>query len=152
MANMGRLTVGGFDGAALSELRRRYDLTQEDLAVMIGLQSSSSISAWEKGVSIPGPANFSRLVEVLGVTPDALLKPPDELGGIGQYRTRAAMSQPQAAKETGIGLTALRLIERGVRPPDDDEVAALARAYGVPETEVRRLAVNLYEHRRGRRP
>ena len=150
MNRMSRLAVRGFNHEALIELRRRAEMTQEDLAILLGV-SSTSISSWELGKSAPDPANFARLSEVLGGVQDKLLRQVDELRGLAEHRVRAGLSQIKAAEAAGMPGNALRLIERGVRLPTPDERAALAAAYGIPQAEVERLAENLHRHRKDRK-
>ena len=50
----------------IKELRNEKDLTQMDLAVRVGV-STTTVRMWEKGVSEPKPENKDKLEEVLGV-------------------------------------------------------------------------------------
>lgn len=150
MTHMTRLAVSGFNHDALARLRTQAGLTQEDLAVRIGV-STTSISGWELGRSAPEPANFDKLVTALGARKSALLGAVDPLRGLAEHRARAGLNQQQAADEVGIPVSALRTIERGVRLPNPTERAALAKAYRISRAEVERLSAALHEHRKGGR-
>ena len=149
MNRMSRLAVQGFNGDALLRLRHAAGMTQEDLAIHIGV-STTSVSSWELGRSAPDPTNFAELKRIFAHAAEELLDAVDPLRGLAQHRTRAGYSQDQAAKAAGLSVGAVRLIERGVRLPTDDERAALAAAYGITEAEVNRLSENLHHHRKGR--
>ena len=151
MNGMGRLMVSGFNHKALASLRQKMALTQEDLAIAVGV-ASPSISGWESGRTAPDPGNFARLVDVLGVERATLLNDVDELQGLAEYRKRAALSQPKAAETMGLSLAALRHVERGVRLPTPAEAEAIAQAYGITAREVQRLCTNLHQHRKARLP
>ncbi|WP_194291508.1 helix-turn-helix domain-containing protein [Cumulibacter manganitolerans] len=144
---MSRLAVTGFQADVLQRLRLERGMTQEDLAIQLGV-STTSISSWEHGRSVPDPANYARLRATFGGD-DALLREVDELRGLAQHRARAGLSQRQAAEQTGLTLAVIQLVERGVRLPTDSERAALAAAYGITEDEVARLSENLHAHRKG---
>ena len=149
MNRMSRLAVTGFQADVLQRLRLERGMTQEDLAIQLGV-STTSISSWEHGRSVPDPANYARLRATFGGD-ERLLREVDPLRGLAQHRARAGYSQQQAAQEAGIPLGALRLVERGVRLPTEHERAAIAEAYGITETEVARLSENLHAHRKGER-
>lgn len=150
MTHMTRLAVSGFNPDALLRLRTEAGLTQEDLAIRIGV-STTSISGWELGRSAPGPTNFDKLAKALGARKGALLGAVDPLHGLAEHRARAGLNQQQAADEVGIPVSALRTIERGVRLPTTQERAALAKTYRISRAEVERLSTALHEHRKGGR-
>ena len=150
MAHMTRLAVSAFNRDAMMRLRAQAGMTQEDLAVQIGV-STTSISSWELGRSAPEPANYEKLAKVLKARKGELLGAVDPLRGLAEHRARAGLSQRQAADEIGIPVSALRTIERGVRLPTPQERAALAKAYRISRAEVERLTTALHEHRKGGR-
>lgn len=150
MTLMTRLAVSAFNRDAMVRLRTEAGLTQEDLAIRIGV-STTSISGWELGRSAPEPANFQKLVKALRARKGELLGAVDGLRGLAEHRARAGLSQPEAAEQVGIPVNALRMIERGVRLPSPQERAALAKAYRISRAEVERLSTALHEHRKGAR-
>ena len=59
-------------GTRIAKWRREKGMTQEDLAVKLGV-SSQAVSKWENDVSCPDISLLPQLVRVLGVTADELL-------------------------------------------------------------------------------
>ena len=57
----------------IKKLREKKKLTQEDLAVMLGMKRSA-ISKWETGEALPRAETLKRLAKILGCTIDELLK------------------------------------------------------------------------------
>ena len=154
IGSMARARVSGFNREGLIRLRTERGLTQEGLAIMIGV-SPMSISAWERGRSAPDPANFARLSAALRDRGGDLVRPVNAARGLIEYRQRAGLSQTQASDRTGIALSTLRMIERGARLPTPDERAAIAKTYKISRGEVKDLTHDLHEYRRrhkGERP
>jgi transcriptional regulator with XRE-family HTH domain len=58
---------------SLKILRRRKGLTQEDLARLLGV-SRITIARWETGQRFPTTEQLIKLSEILGVSPEELLK------------------------------------------------------------------------------
>lgn len=147
MNRMTRLAIKGFNPDVLLRLRREREMTQEDLAIQLGV-STTAISSWEHGRSVPDPTNFARLLQTFGGD-KRLLSDVDELRGLAEHRARAGLSQREAAKQAELSIGALQQIERGVRLASDTEKKALAEVYGITEDEVARLSENLHTHRKG---
>lgn len=59
-------------GTRIGRLRRRNGLTQEDLAVKLGV-TPQAVSKWENDISCPDISLLPELVKILGVTSDELL-------------------------------------------------------------------------------
>ena len=51
-------------GGILQSVRRTMFLTQKELAQISGIPKPS-ISAWERGVALPSPANINKLLAVI---------------------------------------------------------------------------------------
>lgn len=60
------------DGERLRAARRARDLTQTELAELVGI-SMKSIAAYERGIRDPGTETVAKMAEVLGVTSDHLM-------------------------------------------------------------------------------
>lgn len=60
-------------GSRIRSLRKEHGMTQEALAEQLGV-SRQSISAWEKGQSVPSVENLQALAQVFGIGIDALLQ------------------------------------------------------------------------------
>ena len=58
-------------GEKISELRRKAELTQRDLALKIGV-TRSAVGNYEQGVSFPREDVLYRLFDALGCTPNEL--------------------------------------------------------------------------------
>ena len=54
-------------GKFISECRKEKQLTQEQLAVQLGV-TSKSISKWENGNCLPDASKYKSLCEILGIT------------------------------------------------------------------------------------
>lgn len=59
-------------GSRISKLRKGKNMTQEELASLMGV-SSQAVSKWENDVSCPDISLLPQLAKVLGVTTDELL-------------------------------------------------------------------------------
>lgn len=57
----------------IRKLRRAKDITQRELAAMLGLERST-VSKWEKGVALPRGKTLIKLAEILECTVDELIK------------------------------------------------------------------------------
>ena len=58
-------------GKFISECRKEKQLTQEQLAVQLGV-TSKSISKWENGNCLPDASKYKPLCEILGITVNEL--------------------------------------------------------------------------------
>ncbi|MFV0535310.1 MAG: helix-turn-helix domain-containing protein [Cumulibacter sp.] len=150
MTPMGRVGITGFDRQALSRLRRAAGMTQEDLAIIVGVDGSA-VSSWEQGRTVPSPQSLDALRAALRDTEGQLVGELDPLRALAQCRARAGLSQKQAAVATGLTPHAVRQIERGVRLPTTDEAAAIGAAYGISTADVQRHADALHQHRKAGR-
>ena len=59
-------------GSRIAQLRKGKGLTQEELAVKLGV-SAQAVSKWENDISCPDISLLPQLVRILGVTADELL-------------------------------------------------------------------------------
>ena len=67
-------------GEILKDLRRKKDITQEELADILGV-TSQSVSRWEKGVCYPDMELLPAIANYFNVTVDDLL-------GMNEIRSR----------------------------------------------------------------
>lgn len=51
----------------LRSISRSHDLTQMDLAQLLGIQSTNRISRWENGLSYPHVPNLMKILEIYEV-------------------------------------------------------------------------------------
>lgn len=53
-------------------LRKKYDMSQEELANKLGYKSFTTIQKWESGVSEPSVSMVKKIAELFGVTMDQI--------------------------------------------------------------------------------
>lgn len=70
-------------GKNISELRKKNNLTQEELANMLGV-SPQAVSKWENDAACPDISLLSKIAEIFGVTIDELM---NEQGSINSQKT-----------------------------------------------------------------
>ncbi len=70
-------------GKNISELRKKNNLTQEELANMLGV-SPQAVSKWENDAACPDIALLPKIAEIFGVTIDELM---NEQGSIHSQKT-----------------------------------------------------------------
>lgn len=58
-------------GMEIRKHRQSWNLTQDDLARMLGV-SQASITAWERGTRTPDPETLVKLVKALDIDPRVL--------------------------------------------------------------------------------
>lgn len=146
MSRMARFRVRNLNRDALVRVRKERGLTQEDLALRIGLVTNT-VRKWEGGHAQPNPEAFQSLIAVLGVDQSELLVVTDELDELAVQRQVAGLTQTAAAEATGILKHRLRDIERGVRLPTDAEARAIADVLNIDASEVHRFSRRLHEYR-----
>ena len=56
----------------LRYLRKKHDMSQEDLANKLGYRSFTTIQKWESGVSEPSVSMVKKIAEIFGVTMDQI--------------------------------------------------------------------------------
>lgn len=94
-------------GGKISELRRRKDWTQDELAQRVGV-SAQAVSKWETGQSMPDIALLSPLADAFGVSVDALLN--------------GTISEVVRAEEVTVRQRATQLVMRVVDPAEEGPV------------------------------
>ena len=70
-------------GKNIADLRKKNNLTQEDLANMLGV-SPQAVSKWENDAACPDIALLPKIAEIFGVTIDELM---NEQGSINSQKT-----------------------------------------------------------------
>lgn len=60
-------------GVVIRQHRQSWDLTQEDVARMVGV-SQASVTAWERGTRTPDPEMLVKLVKALDIEPRLLFE------------------------------------------------------------------------------
>lgn len=72
-------------GQKLKEIRKRFGLSQEQLAEIINV-SRQSITKWESDNGLPDVSNLQELSKVFGVTVDYLLNGENQLPALTMRR------------------------------------------------------------------
>ena len=60
-------------GSRIAELRRKKNMTQEELAAELGV-TPQAVSKWESGASDPSTSNLLALAKLYGVSAEDLLR------------------------------------------------------------------------------
>jgi transcriptional regulator with XRE-family HTH domain len=131
----GRQGASGFDGSRLRAIRVAAQLSQRQLAELIGV-NNTLIASYEAGRTVPRVDRLAELAEALGVAPDELTldEPADSLE---RLRVRAGLLQAEVAQRAGMTRTKYAAIERGqISAVSRDDALALAAALGADVEEV----------------
>lgn len=140
-------------GAKLQFLRRRYHLTQRELADRLGLVSQAYISNLEAGRKTPSLDVIARISHLFGVTTDYLLRdtipiepaPASSLADVAHaarptllstklahLRARRNLTQMDLARQLGLQTHAhIGHIELGRHEPSVELVVRIADVFGV---------------------
>ncbi len=93
-------------GNRIQKFRKEKDMTQEELAVKLGV-SSQAVSKWENDISCPDIALLPQLCRTLGVTADELLTgkndqvkmvPPQERKSLDELTLRVRVNSAEGDK------------------------------------------------------
>lgn len=140
------LTISTKDlGAYIAERRKALGVSQRSLAMALGY-SPQSLSLFEKGKIAPSVSVIPKLADSLECSiGDLLLLTPEPKSGyenppfdqerfarrIRTLRSRAGMTQAEAAKALGISLRTLRNYESGRSTPTTDFLYSAASTYKI---------------------
>ncbi|KFG71386.1 helix-turn-helix domain-containing protein [Streptomyces mutabilis] len=126
-----------FDGTRVRAERRATDLTQKQLANLLGLKSHAPVAAWESGRSFPDGDKLPAIARALGRGIDDLF-PRDGAPDLRDLREDAGYPQNKTGQLIGVGShIPVSNAERGIRRLDDKYVPLLSAAYGVSVEELR---------------
>ena len=87
-------------GAYLASLRRGRDMTQQQVADIIGV-SNKTVSKWESGAGLPDIAALPALAALYGVTADDILGSADCAAGGGMAAAAAAAGGGAGSRRRG---------------------------------------------------
>ncbi|MFI0776235.1 helix-turn-helix domain-containing protein [Streptomyces sp. NPDC021212] len=119
-----------FDRHRLRRVRRARDLTQSDVAKVVGV-SDPAVASWETGHSSPDSEKLPALARVLGQDLDEMF-PRAGLPDLADLRCDAGYSQYQTKELTGTKSAGpVANAERGKRRLSEKFVRLLADGYGV---------------------
>ncbi|MET9779258.1 helix-turn-helix transcriptional regulator [Streptomyces sp. NPDC006367] len=126
-----------FDGTRVRAERRANDLTQKQLANLIGLRSHAPVAAWEAGKSFPDGDKLPAIAGALGKDIDELF-PRDGAPDLKDLREDAGFPQNRTGQLIGVeSHIPVSNAERGIRRLDAKYVPLLAEAYQVSVKELR---------------
>jgi transcriptional regulator with XRE-family HTH domain len=126
------------DPKALRGARERAELTQHELARLIGVAGGERVSRWERGASAPRPEVLRRIAAILDVAPRDLLTPVVGDPDLRRLRVLAGLSARDVAERTHISIATYARWESGHidRMPAMAALETLAEVLGVSPGEV----------------
>lgn len=127
--------IAGFDGTRLRRIRKRADLTADQLGLKIGVRENT-VLLWETGRTLPTANNLSKLAQVLGVVPANLLRPRRGAETLRDLRERSGRSIKKAATESGVSASTIVRLERGIASLKVETADALAGLYEISIQDV----------------
>jgi len=125
-----RESVRGWNGQRLKSARLDADLTQEDLAAMVGC-SHSGIVRWESGGGAPSPQHARAIADNLDLPVTEFTDVDVDQSLLRDLRVWAGLTQDAVRQELGAHL--IGPMERGARPVPSVLLPRLAELYGVDE-------------------
>jgi DNA-binding transcriptional regulator YiaG len=131
-----------FTKRTLPALRKRFDLTQQELSKLLQV-GSLTISSWERGKTRPRAGNVPRIVALRSMSMkqvDAALGRQAAAPAIGpqqikDLRRTLGLSQGKLARLIGVSAAAVGTWEQGTSAPGPRSREALARIRGTGEKE-----------------
>jgi transcriptional regulator with XRE-family HTH domain len=137
-------------GHLLAQARLAAGLTQEALALEVGVSGGTRIWHWEQGSEQPKPRFIPILAKVLGVQPLDLLDGDPASPTISALRLCSGLTREDVWERASLAKMTYHRIDRGVgvRTPNPDLVRAIA---GVLGRSVDETAAAIEQARRGER-
>ncbi|MFE5733947.1 helix-turn-helix domain-containing protein [Streptomyces sp. NPDC056528] len=123
-----------FDGKHLRAVRRSLELSQTELAEMVGV-SAAAVAHWETGSDFPRGEKLPSIATALKQPLDTLF-PHDGAADLQLLRCDAGLTVAEAAAKIGTSKVPVSYAEGRRRRLSDAYVRKLARAYGVTEEEL----------------
>jgi transcriptional regulator with XRE-family HTH domain len=128
----------GVDPEALRVARLRAELTQHELARLIGVAGGERISRWELGTSAPRPEMLHRIAGALNVGVADLLEPAGAPADLRRLRISAGLSARTVAARAHMSAATYIRWESGrtKRNPARQALKPLAKALNVTIDDV----------------
>ena len=131
-----------FTKRTLPALRKRFDLTQQELSKLLQV-GSLTISSWERGKTRPRAGNVPRIIALRSMSMkqvDAALGRQAAVPAMGpqqirDLRRKLGLSQGKLARLVGVSAAAVGTWEQGTSAPGPRSREALARIRGTGEKE-----------------
>ena len=134
-----------FTKRTLPALRKRFGLTQKDLAKLLDV-ASLTVSSWERGKSRPRAESMARIIalrtmsqeqvaEALGRQPASPAMSPQQIKGL---RQKLGLGQGELAKLLGVWAVTVGTWERGRSAPGASNRKALAQLKAMAPGELDR--------------
>lgn len=124
-----RPSFRGFRGAYLRTKRTERGLTQEQLAVRVGV-FPKLVGKWERGLVAPSPGTVVKIAQLLGQPSTAFTDVPIEQATMVDLRLWAGLTRAKASELSGVSERALFEYEHCTRTPSDSDAEALGEVYG----------------------
>lgn len=128
-------------GTRIKQLRKQYNLSQEEFANKIGV-SQTTITAWETGKAEPASSVVVKIANYFKVSTDFILevndsKPPFVLGSkIKQLRRSRNLNQSEFGKIFNVSQQAVTAWETNKHIPGADTLLFLADYFNVSADEL----------------
>ena len=124
--------ASGIDPNALRAAREDADLTQHQLARLVGAAGGERISRWELGTSSPRPDFLVRLAKALDIPTLRLIHLDGDVPDLRALRLQAGLTVPELAASMNVAVPTYYAWEQGrwTRLPAPQSLEALARALG----------------------
>ncbi|MEU7183225.1 MULTISPECIES: helix-turn-helix transcriptional regulator [Streptomyces] len=124
-------SVEDFSPAALRAARLERELSQADLAKVIGV-TVNTVWRWEKGKGVPSSRLFGALVECLDIPRSKLLAPLSPDADLATLRARAGLRQEDVARQLSVQRSDVSEMELGVAPMKPEWAVVLHELYEAP--------------------
>ena len=123
---------------SLRAARLRKELTQHQLARLIGVAGGERISRWELGTSAPRPELLIRLAAVLDIRPVDILTPHPGPPDLRRIRVLAGLSAQELARQAHVSVANVQRWETGriERIPPRSILERLASVLAVQPSDV----------------
>jgi DNA-binding transcriptional regulator YiaG len=132
-----------FDRRTLKRVRRRFDLTQEELAELLEV-SPVTVTSWETGKSRPRKSNLAQIITLRSMeqreVDEALgrehLPPSISPAEVKRIRRQHDLTQQQMGQLIGVSTGAVTAWETGKTEPTRDNRKAVLELADVPRAQV----------------
>ena len=131
-----------FDRDAFARIRQGQDLSMTELARRAGTYPST-ISAWERGQSIPSIEQLGAVMAVLKEDIAQVVSFPDDNElTLRELRESRLFRRQEVADTLGVTVGSIGILERGISPLTEERVKALAKLYEVSPSLIRTAHLN----------
>lgn len=138
-----------FDPEAFARIRQGQDLSMTELARRAGTYPST-ISAWERGQSIPSIDQLGAAMAVLKEDIAQVVSFPDDNElTLRELRESRLLRRQEVADALGVTVGSIGILERGIAPLTEKRVKALSALYEVSPSLIHTAYLNTLYHMEG---